>query len=141
MSTTTFEIEKEELGKFLTLAGERLDAGQPVPLMFSPAVDKAWHAMLGDPAYHGFCLKTAGQAIRHVAINGTGLVEWVPDYEKQWGKLPGIWFTDEYGTVNTTVRDQYEKTGDVVAEWNCGPAGGGGGDDDIAPKPSETATR
>ncbi|MGW8356516.1 DUF6415 family natural product biosynthesis protein [Streptomyces wedmorensis] len=37
-----------ELGRFLAITGQRFRAGQSAPEMFSPAVDAAWHDLLGD---------------------------------------------------------------------------------------------
>ncbi|MFI0169510.1 hypothetical protein [Streptomyces sp. NPDC017095] len=80
-----------------------------------------------------------GQPIRHVADNGHGPIAWVAAYEAAYGPLPEIWFTDADGTVGQDVVARYRETGTVVAEWDCGPAGGDGGD--VAPDQPETARR
>ncbi|MEE1767079.1 hypothetical protein PUR34_02470 [Streptomyces sp. JV185] len=67
---------KTELRRFLTITGQRFKTGQSAPEKFSPAIDKAWHDLLGTPAYEALCLKTARQPIRHVANNGHGPIAW-----------------------------------------------------------------
>nr|AAZ77669.1 hypothetical protein [Streptomyces antibioticus] len=106
MSTATTELRR-----FLTITGQRFKTGQSAPEMFSPAVDKAWHDLLGTPAYEALCLETAGQPIRHVANNG----------EEAYGPLPEIWFTDANGNVDQDAVTRYRKTGTVVAEWTAAP--------------------
>ncbi|TVL88432.1 hypothetical protein [Streptomyces sp. SAJ15] len=134
MSTAT-----TELGRFLTITGQRFKTGQSAPEMFSPAVDAAWHDLLGTLAYEALCRETAGQPIGHVANNGHGPIGWVAAYEEAYGPLPEIWFTDADGNVDRGAIARYRTTGTVVAEWDCGPAGGDG--DDVAPDQPETARR
>ncbi|WKV76603.1 hypothetical protein AW27_033875 (plasmid) [Streptomyces sp. PCS3-D2] len=134
----TVSTATTELGRFLTITGQRFRTGQSAPEMFSPAVDKAWHELLGTPAYKALCLETAGQPIRHVANNGHGPIAWVAAYEEADGPLPEIWFTDADGNLDQGAIARYRETGTVVAEWDCGPAGGG---DDVAPDQAETARR
>ncbi|MFE1408344.1 hypothetical protein ACFW5D_33005 [Streptomyces sp. NPDC058770] len=88
MSTATTELRR-----FLTITGQRFKTGQSAPEMFSPAVDAAWHELLGTPAYEALCLETAGQPIRHVANNVHGPIAWVAAYEAAYGPLPEIWFS------------------------------------------------
>lgn len=134
MSTATTELHR-----FLTITGQRLKNGQPMPQMFSPAVDAAWHEMLDTPAYAALCQETAGQPIRHVANNGYGPIAWVAAYEAEYGPLPEIWFTDAEGTVDDQALARYRSTGTLVAEWDCGPVGGDG--DDLTPEQPETRRR
>ncbi|MDP9952362.1 MULTISPECIES: hypothetical protein [Streptomyces] len=134
MSTATTELRR-----FLTITGQRFKAGQSAPEMFSPAVDAAWHALLGTPAYEALCLESAGQPIQHVANNGYGPIAWVAAYEEAYGTLPEIWFTDADGTADREAIARYRETGTVVAEWDCGPVGGDG--DDVAPGRPETVRR
>ncbi|MFJ4697829.1 hypothetical protein ACIP5N_06680 [Streptomyces sp. NPDC088768] len=126
-----------ELARFFTLAGQSPEDA-PMPGMFSGAVDAEWHRVLNQPEYRGLCLATAGKVLVHVPLRGSGPVAWVGDYEKQWGALPEIWFTDENGVVDRVSYDAYRKTGDVVAAWDCGPAGGGDGDDLVPGVSTET---
>ncbi|MFI2757537.1 hypothetical protein ACH5A3_01465 [Streptomyces echinatus] len=134
MSTATIE-----LGRFLTITGRRFRNGESAPEMFSGAVDAEWHDMLGTHEYAALCEETAGQQIRHVANNGAGPIAWVTAYEEAYGPLPEIWFTDAEGNLNEECLARYRETGRVVAEWDCGPAGGDG--DDVAPKAPETVRR
>ncbi|MDQ1005764.1 hypothetical protein QFZ82_000249 [Streptomyces sp. V4I23] len=131
MSTATIELRR-----FLTITGQRFKDGQSTPEMFSPAVDAAWHDMLGTPAYEALCRETAGQPIRHVVNNGRGPIAWVAAYEAAYGPLPDIWFTGAHGTVDEQAVTRYRETGTVVAEWDCGPAGGDG--DDLTPEQPPT---
>ncbi|EFL15757.1 hypothetical protein [Streptomyces sp. C] len=130
MSTATIE-----LGRFLTITGRRFRDGESAPEMFSPAVDAAWHEILGTPEYKALCLETAGRPIRHVENNGAGPIAWVATYEAAYGALPEVWFADADGTVDETAVARYRETGKVVAEWDCGPVGG---DDDFTPEGPET---
>ncbi|MCZ2526981.1 hypothetical protein [Streptomyces sp. HB2AG] len=134
MSTATTELRR-----FLTITGRRLANGQSTPEMFSPAVDAAWHRILGTPQYTALCQETAGRPISHAANNGHGPIAWVADYAKAYGPLPQIWFTDTDGNVNQEAIARYRTTGTVVAEWDCTPAGGDG--DDFAPDRPETDRR
>ncbi|MFE3583194.1 NADPH-dependent FMN reductase, partial [Streptomyces vinaceus] len=84
MSTAT-----TELGRFLTITGQRFRTGQSAPEMFSPAVDVAWHELLGTPAYEALCLETAGQPIRHVANNGHGPIAWVAAWVEEYAQRHG----------------------------------------------------
>ncbi|MFD0355244.1 hypothetical protein ACFVHW_16120 [Streptomyces sp. NPDC127110] len=131
MTTATLELRR-----FLIITGQRFKNGQSAPEMFSPAVDAAWHDMLGTPAYDVLCQETAGQPIRHVANNGHGPIAWVAAYEAAYGPLPEIWFTDAHGNVDEQAVARYRETGTVVAEWDCGPAGGDG--DDLTPEQPPT---
>ncbi|MGR3935308.1 hypothetical protein [Streptomyces sp. BRA346] len=135
MSTATTELRR-----FLTITGQRLKNGQSVPEMFSPAVDAAWHEMLGTPQYAALCQETAGQMIGHVANNGHGPIAWVTAYEEAYGPLPQIWFTDAEGNVDQEAIARYRSTGTVVAEWDCSPDAGGDGDE-VAPDRPETGRR
>ncbi|MFI5638311.1 hypothetical protein ACIA8H_12940 [Streptomyces goshikiensis] len=126
MSTATIE-----LSRFLTITGQRFKNGDTAPEMFSGAVDAAWHEMEGTPEYVVLCEETAGQQIRHVPNNGAGPIAWVTAYEEAYGQLPAIWFTDAEGNVDEEGLARYRETGRVVAEWDCGPAGGDG---DLTPE-------
>ncbi|MFI0220049.1 hypothetical protein [Streptomyces lydicus] len=134
MSTATTELRR-----FLTITGQRFNDGQPAPEMFSPAVDAAWHEMLGTPAYAALCQESANQPIGHAANNGHGPISWVTAYEEAYGPLPEIWFTDADGHVDQDALARYRETGTVVAEWDCSPTGGDG--DDLVPDQTETARR
>ncbi|WP_435611301.1 hypothetical protein [Streptomyces sp. C10-9-1] len=92
--------------------------------MFSPAVDKAWHDLLGTPAHAALCLETASQPIRRVANNGHGPIAWAAAYEEAYRPLPEIWSADADGNVDQDAVARYRQTGTVVAEWDCGPASG-----------------
>ncbi|MER7674919.1 hypothetical protein ABTY61_41595 [Kitasatospora sp. NPDC096128] len=134
MSTATIKpsIELDELGKFFAITARRIDAGQTAPEMFSAAIDAAWHGLVADPAAHdAFALRHAGRKLAHVESAGTGHIAWVSAYEEAYGPLPEIWFTDAHGTVNTEALARYRDTGEVLAEWDCSPAGGGDGDDGL----------
>lgn len=125
-----------ELRRFLTITGQRLASGQSAPEMFSPAVDAAWHEMLGTPRYEALCQETAGRPIGHFASNGHGPIAWVAAYEAAYGPLPQVWFTDADGNVDQEAVARYRATGTVVAEWDCSPTGGDG--DDLAPDRTQT---
>lgn len=86
MSTATTELRR-----FLTITGQRFKDGRSAPEMFSPAADKAWHDLLGTPAYAALCQETARQSIRHVADNRHGPIAWVRGRERsQWPVRRGV---------------------------------------------------
>ncbi|MFI5722857.1 hypothetical protein [Streptomyces cyaneofuscatus] len=126
MSTTT--MESRELGRFLAVAGQQFaDGGGPAE-MFSRAVDAAWHQMLGTPDYEAFSTEHAGTVLGHREMNGSGAIGWVAAYERTYGPLPEIWFTDADGVLDECALALYKETGKVVAEWDCGPTTGDGDD-------------
>lgn len=135
MSTATIELRQ-----FLTITGQRFMDGQPAPEMFSPAVDAAWHELLGTPHYTVLCQETVGQPIGHAVTGGRGSISWVSVYEEAYGPLPEIWFTDADGKVDQDALARYRETGTVVTEWDCSPTSGDG-DDDVASDQPETARR
>jgi hypothetical protein len=104
--------------RFLTITGQRFEDGQSALEMFSPAVDAAWHELLGTPQYKVLCEETTGRPIGHTANNGHGPISWVTAYEEACGPLPEIWFTDTDtdGNVDRDTLARYRETGTVVAE-------------------------
>ncbi|MFI9331152.1 hypothetical protein ACIGZJ_26890 [Kitasatospora sp. NPDC052868] len=133
---TTIETGSElvELGRFFTIAGRRLAAGDTFPEMFSGAVDAVWHTLADDHAAHAtFTTAHAGQPLTHVKGVGSGCIGWIASYEEAYGPLPKIWFTSADGSVDTEALARYRETGTVVAEWNCSPAPGDG---DVVPMKS-----
>lgn len=139
MSTRT--AQQTELGKFLQVTARQFDAGRPAPEMFSPAIDSEWHRLLNTPGYHAFCDENAGRWIGHAANAGAGEISWVRAYEELFGQLPGIWFTDEHGQLDSEGLAHYRETGTVVAEWDCSPVPGDGGDDAVPTSQAVTSAR
>ncbi|MFF1904223.1 MULTISPECIES: hypothetical protein [unclassified Kitasatospora] len=135
--STTIESSPElvELGRFFRIAGQRFDAGQTAPEMFSLAIDATWHVLAQNTqAHREFTIAHAGQELSHIAWAGHGHIAWVKAYEEAYGPLPEIWFTNADGTLNTEALAQYRETGTVVAEWDCGPKPGPGDGDDVVPE-------
>ncbi|MCX4666549.1 hypothetical protein OG453_07675 [Streptomyces sp. NBC_01381] len=137
--TTDQSQELMELGRFFTISASQFDAGQPVPEMFSAAIDTEWHRLLDDPAYADFCTQNAGRLINHVENTGYGRISWITAYEEQFGPLPKIWFTDADGAVDEEALARYREAGEVWAEWDCKPVPGDG--DDVAPKTRKVIAR
>ncbi|MFJ3787949.1 hypothetical protein [Kitasatospora sp. NPDC090091] len=120
MSTITNELV--ELGKFFTITGRRLAAGNTAPEMFSGAIDAAWHLLAADAEAHAeFTATHAGRGLLHVEGSGEGFVSWVAAYQEVYGQLPEIWFTDAEGMVNTEALARYRESGEVWASWKCSP--------------------
>lgn len=110
----------EELAKVFQIAKD----GVPVDV-FSKAVDSVWHEMLEDEAtYVEFCYKTVGVVIGHKESKGSGRVGFIKAYERRFGRLPDIWFTDATGRLIETQYGEYRDTGSVSASWNCRPTHG-----------------
>ncbi|MFI9787255.1 hypothetical protein ACIHEI_27685 [Kitasatospora sp. NPDC051984] len=125
----------DELGKFFVVAGQFLDAGLPAPQMFSKAVDLAWHRLVEDPREHdAFTAKYAGRRLLHTESSGAGFIDWVDAYERAYGPLPDLWFTDAEGELDVEALGRYRATGTVWAEWDCSPAPGDG--DELTPASS-----
>ena len=115
---------REELKKFFIVALARQQRGEKTG-MPSCYLDTFWHRIAENPKqYEQFCLEFVGThaLVDHLPYNGEGILEWVPEYEAQFGLLPSIWFTDLDGKVNVPMYDEYMETGTVRASWNCGPA-------------------
>ncbi|MFF2808539.1 hypothetical protein ACFVT2_15475 [Streptomyces sp. NPDC058000] len=130
--------ERVELGKFFMVSVGEFEKGHATPEMFSAAIDAEWHRLLGSPEYVEFSSRHAGQPLEHVSSCGTGRVSWIATYEKLFGPLPDIWFTDADGTVNHEAAARYRKTGEVWAAWNCSPAPG---DPETVPQPQKVTIR
>ncbi|CAM5678115.1 MULTISPECIES: hypothetical protein [Streptomyces] len=135
----TLSPERIDLGRFFSVAAERLAAGHAVVEMFSGAIDAEWHRFLDDPEYAAFSTDLAGGVLGHVAAAGAGEISWVAVYEKRFGMLSEVWFTDADGTVDAGALARYRETGAVVAEWDCSPTSGDG--DDVMRQEPEKATR
>ncbi|MET8980959.1 hypothetical protein ABZX85_35690 [Streptomyces sp. NPDC004539] len=112
---------RTELGRFFEVSARQFAADQPVPEMFSAAVDAEWHLLLNDPEYGAFCAEHAGRLVNHVENTGFGRVSWVAAYEEMFGPLPEVWFTDADGVLNERALTRYRETGEVWAEWDCTP--------------------
>ncbi|WP_030299067.1 hypothetical protein [Streptomyces katrae] len=119
MSTAT--VERTELARFLTIAGQRHRAGYKLPEMFSGAIDAFWHEQLDAPTYDAFSTEHAGAVVGHNPTSGSGAIEWVAAYEEAYGPLPAVWFTDERGRLDGEAFAAYRESGRVEASWNCGP--------------------
>ncbi|MBD0712345.1 hypothetical protein BU197_29575 [Streptomyces sp. CBMA291] len=126
-------VERRELGRFLAVAGRRLERGEGVSGMFSRAVDAVWHRMLGTSEGVAFGVEHAGAVLGHRAVRGSGVVGWVGAYEEAYGPLPEVWFADERGVVDRAAFARYRETGTVVAEWDCVPTTGDADGDDAVP--------
>ncbi|MFF0292394.1 hypothetical protein ACFYST_02565 [Kitasatospora sp. NPDC004614] len=137
MSLTIIEPDAAigELGKFFTIAGQFFEAGLPAPKMFSGAIDLAWHRLTEDPSEHdAFTVKYAGRRLQHVEGGGECFIDWVGAYEKAYGPLPEIWFTDADGELDAEALGRYRITGTVWAEWDCSPVPSDG--DELTPAAS-----
>lgn len=118
-----------ELGKFLQMFAE----GVRNLTMTSGFIDEIWHKLMKDESkYRDFCSKYAGKHVGHVEDVGEGTVQWVYEYEKRFGSLHPLWFTDENGKLDLEAYEQYKLTGIWErTSWRCRPIpgdGDGGGD-------------
>ena len=109
---------KKELGKFFTLTKETTEDLK----MPGGIIDEYWHEMLKDTnRYSEFCEKYAGYYVIHVEAGGVDVLDWVKRYEKEYGKLNKLWFTDKNGFFKGSEYEEYEKTGIVKMSWDCKP--------------------
>ncbi|MFJ8443808.1 hypothetical protein [Kitasatospora griseola] len=137
MDPTVIEpgVALTELGKFFAIAGQYFDAGLPAPKMFSGAIDRTWHRLTENPDEHdAFTVTHAGRRLTHAESCGEGFIGWVGAYEKAYGPLPEVWFTDADGELDTEALGRYWRTGEVWAEWDCSPEPSDG--DELAPAAS-----
>ncbi len=113
-----------ELGRFFALS---VELNQPLT-MFSEYIDDAWHSLMEEPErYREFCIDVVGRAVGHNpsgANNPMVDVEWLPEYEAKYGRLPASWFADIDGNVDDQLYQTYIKTGEIRASWACNPSTG-----------------
>lgn len=69
-----------ELRRFLTITGRRFDNGQSAPEMFSPALDAAWHVLLGTPQY----VRGPQWTVYHAACSADALVDARKNADRRW---------------------------------------------------------
>lgn len=92
--SATLTPEKVELGRFFTVSAARFKDGHATVEMFSGAIDAEWHELLDSPEFAEFCTQHADQQIGHALLKGSGEIAWVTAYEKLFGPLPEVWFTN-----------------------------------------------
>ncbi|MEF8727522.1 MAG: hypothetical protein V5B34_04845 [Accumulibacter sp.] len=121
MEANKFETAaKQELHKFFSLIPDVTDLGSMK--MPSCVVDDEWHELMrNEQDYILFCSESAGSYIGHAPGNGQSEIEWVGAYEKRYGKLPHIWFTQKNGFFDENGYQKYQDTGVMIASWDCGP--------------------
>jgi hypothetical protein len=90
--------------------------------MWSPLVDSYWHAALTDrDKYESMCLETVGSIVQHSEAVGRGEISWIVEYERRFGELSTVWFTNTDGRLNKALMEEYLWTGEVYASWDCRP--------------------
>jgi len=109
----------QELGKAFKLCSEGVEVQ-----MFSMGIDSVWHQMIDQKPleYREFCNSSCGAKIEHTPITGEGEISFIAEYERCYGQLPKIWFTDERGEFLSELYGEYIKTNMIIASWNCSPA-------------------
>ncbi|MTH98170.1 hypothetical protein [Roseibium sp. RKSG952] len=108
---------KSELQKIFILSKDGIAVD-----VFSKGIDSVWHEMLDTPdAYADFCLSACGAVVGHQPSAGSGSVSFIESYERRWGKLPDIWFTTSDGSLDASLKREYDLFGTVHASWNCTP--------------------
>jgi hypothetical protein len=121
LERATVEEAREELSKFFTVAMMADEA----PGMFSAFIDAEWHRLMETPDYPDFCMRSVGQHVGHApSLDGEGEIPWIDVYHQLFGALPGAWFADETGVVDTDSMATYLDTQTVRASWNCSPTSG-----------------
>jgi hypothetical protein len=131
----TQETLRDELSRFFKVAQAEAAAGRNECMMPACPVDEYWHELLELPEeYEKFCLESVGVYVEHVNdyekyphFRGSGVLVWVPTYERLFGKLPAIWFADSAGTIDWDNYAPYSKefgselVQDAKASWVCSP--------------------
>jgi len=110
----------EELSRFFAIAAD----AENISMMKMPrcAVDALWHVYMTNPTqYIRFSAQHAGVYFEHMPGNGHEEMQWVPEYERRYGRLSRIWFTDASGAVDEAACSDYVSRGKMIASWDCGP--------------------
>jgi len=120
MNPTPNQAAHDELSRFFAIAADAED----ITTMKMPrgAVDALWHSYLAYPSeYIRFTAQHAGVYFEHMAGNGHEEMTWVSEYERRYGKLPKVWFTDDAGVFDEQAYADYMSKGKLIASWDCGP--------------------
>lgn len=103
------QILETELSKFSTLCSE-LKYALP---MFSELIDSRWHQLIQcgykNLPIHDSTIKT----------DEVEEIQWIKDYENNFGKLDETWFMDKNGTLDSESYTEYLISGKVCALYNC----------------------
>ena len=135
LSPDQIDSAKLELSKIFKLAV----AGVPIQ-MFSTAIDAVWHELLKDrEGYKKFSIDACGHVVGHIEENGAGAVSFLEAYEKKFGQLPDVWFTDSEGKIDYALRRKYTAYGVIEANWDCGADHACESSPVKEPSPSKTA--
>jgi len=122
------ELQKE-LGKFLKVAAIEASRGTyhcniPVPACI---VEEYWRQFSAEKDFEEFMESVVDCSFEHVtnyeffpASRGCGLVPWVKTYEKEFGPLHKLWFTNADGTFNSGQYSSYRKRRDLKTPWSWG---------------------
>jgi len=120
MNATSNQVARDELSRFFAIATDAED----ISAMKMPrgAVDALWHSYMANPSeYIRFTAQHAGVYFEHMAGSGHEEMTWVPEYERRYGRLPKIWFTDDSSVVDEEAYSGYVSQGKLIASWDCGP--------------------
>ncbi len=112
-----------ELQRFLKVAESYQDETGKQAFMPACPVDTQWHQLLNSkPSEYGdFCQNAVGRDIRHMPAKGKGNIQWTRTYERLYGPLPEIWFSDIDGSLDVASQKKYINTGVFYASWDCVP--------------------
>jgi hypothetical protein len=111
-----------ELDKFFVVAKQYFNETGQRANMPSCVVDSCWHELMEDDAqYVTFTQKAVGGRVEHLENKGFGLIEWVPVYERLFGKLANPWFVAPEGNAEAKAKAGYEQSGDLRMSWDCTP--------------------
>src|SRR6218665_3463988 len=111
-----------ELDKFFVVAKEYFNETGKTANMPSCVVDSCWHELMEDDAqYASFTNRSVGGRIEHMENKGFGVIEWVPIYERMFGKLANPWFVAPEGKPIVELKAEYGQEGDLRMAWDCTP--------------------
>jgi hypothetical protein len=125
LSNTNDALLSRELVRFFQVSRSTDQICQ----MFSPYVDSYWHAVeaRNPRSFQSFCEREIGCEIEHRELIGEGVINWVSEYERRFGKLSQVWFMNAEGLVDQSMIDRYDSGHGIYACWDCHPM----------PKPSD----
>lgn len=112
---------RDELRKFFQVAVIFLKKTGKVAGMAKCYVDSYWHKLIENKAeYAEFCRDAIGCHVVHLEAKGD--MGWISIYEKHFGPLPPVWFTDLEGVIESEKYARYIK-GSIPAldSWQCTP--------------------
>ncbi len=124
------DLLREELGRFFQVADIEARGGTYHCDISMPdcAVDSYWHALSETSECDELTRSLTGAEFDHIndydlfpESRGEGVIKWASTYERLFGALNRVWFTDENGNLNEAAYSRYMNGEVPKASWVCNP--------------------